>query len=119
MFFNKKYKRVGTLYQGPYKAVNIENDVYLLHLSRYIHLNPNALTGPGPVRAVRAATYPYSSYAYYLERKKAAWVNPHPVLDFFKTAKRTRSLDFLSYQSFIEDFKEDPQEFIGVLAIET
>lgn len=40
MYFNKKYERVGTLFQGKYKGVLLDNDTYLLHLSRYIHLNP-------------------------------------------------------------------------------
>lgn len=39
-YFNIKYKRVGPLFQGSFKAVRIENDEQLLHVSRYIHLNP-------------------------------------------------------------------------------
>ncbi|MEK7565848.1 MAG: transposase [Patescibacteria group bacterium] len=39
-YFNRRYKRVGPLYQGVYKAVLVETDEQLLHLSRYIHLNP-------------------------------------------------------------------------------
>ena len=37
---NKTYKRVGHLFQGRYKIKYIPNNEYLLHLSRYIHLNP-------------------------------------------------------------------------------
>lgn len=44
IYFNKRYKRVGYLFQGPYKAILVNNDSYLLHLSRYIHLNPVELT---------------------------------------------------------------------------
>lgn len=40
MYFNTKYKRNGVLFQGKFKAIAIETDEYLLHLSRYIHLNP-------------------------------------------------------------------------------
>src|SRR3989344_5405375 len=36
MYFNRKYDRVGSLYQGVYKAVLIETDEQLLHLTRYI-----------------------------------------------------------------------------------
>lgn len=39
-YFNTKYKRVGPLLQGEFKAVTIETDEQLLHVSRYIHLNP-------------------------------------------------------------------------------
>lgn len=39
-YFNRKYKRVGPLFQDRFKARLVESDEYLLHLSRYIHLNP-------------------------------------------------------------------------------
>lgn len=40
MYFNKKYKRVGHLFQDRFKQKNIEKDEYLLYLSCYVHLNP-------------------------------------------------------------------------------
>ena len=43
MYFNKKYKRVGPLFQGLYKAVRVGSEEQLLWLSRYIHLNPKEL----------------------------------------------------------------------------
>lgn len=39
-YFNKRYQRKGVLFQGKYKYKHIPTDEYLLHLSRYIHLNP-------------------------------------------------------------------------------
>ncbi|MDO8570288.1 MAG: transposase [Candidatus Daviesbacteria bacterium] len=39
-YFNVKNKRVGSLLQGTFKAILVESDEYLLHLSRYIHINP-------------------------------------------------------------------------------
>ena len=39
-YFNRKYDRVGPLFQGRYKAILIKSTEYLLHLSRYIHCNP-------------------------------------------------------------------------------
>jgi len=116
MYFNKKYKRVGTLFQGPYKAVLVQEDIYLLHLTRYIHLNPlELLTGSRPVTL---AEYHYSSYPYYLGLKHAAWFHPQPVLDFFRTNRRTSLRDFHSYQSFVEDFADDAQLIVGRLTIE-
>ena len=38
--FNKKYKRVGHLFQDRYKSVTVGNDAYLLTALRYIHQNP-------------------------------------------------------------------------------
>lgn len=39
-YFNTKHDRVGPLFQGEFKAVLVESNEQLLHLSRYIHLNP-------------------------------------------------------------------------------
>ena len=39
-YFNKRYGKVGHLFQGRYKAILRDKDVYLLDLVRYIHLNP-------------------------------------------------------------------------------
>lgn len=38
-YFNQKYKRVGSLFQGTFKAIHIDSNKYLLHLSAYINLN--------------------------------------------------------------------------------
>jgi putative transposase len=37
---NKRYGRVGSLFQGRYQAIHVDSKAYLLNLSRYIHLNP-------------------------------------------------------------------------------
>lgn len=39
-YFNTKNKRVGPILQGDFRAVHIETNEQLLHLTRYIHLNP-------------------------------------------------------------------------------
>lgn len=46
MYFNKKYERVGALFQGTFKAKHIEHDEYLKYLFAYIHLNPIKLLEP-------------------------------------------------------------------------
>lgn len=110
MYFNKKYDRVGTLFQGRYKAALVENDMYLMHLSRYIHLNPH----PGSV----PKDYEYSSYMYYLGNRTASWLKPAEILNRFKTAKKTGSKDILSYESFVEDFIEDSPEGLSSLILD-
>ena len=47
LYFNRKYRRVGPLFQGLYKAVRIVSDEQLLQLSRYIHRNPISLASQG------------------------------------------------------------------------
>lgn len=46
MYFNKKWGRKGILFEGKFKAKIIQSDEYLIHLSRYIHLNPLNIIDP-------------------------------------------------------------------------
>ena len=55
MYFNARHKEKGHLFQGIYKASHISSDSYLLHITRYIHLNPQTYL-----------TYRWSSLRYYL-----------------------------------------------------
>lgn len=113
MYFNKRYKRVGYLFQGPYKAKLVENDSYLLHLSRYIHLNPSELIRRNLI------DYPYSSYKYYLGTAKAGWVKPDLILAYFDKSKLLPSLnEYPSYQRFVEGYPGDSGTIIGDLTIE-
>lgn len=115
LYFNKRYKRVGTLFQGIYKAVLIENEGYLLHLSQYIHLNP---TKHSYVK-VQPLHMAYSSYGDYLGMRKTSWVKTDLILSFFKTAQKTSLRDILSYQSLVEDYLEEPDENLSKLTLET
>ncbi len=38
--FNKMYRRTGTLFEGPFRSIQVEDDAYLIRLCRYIHRNP-------------------------------------------------------------------------------
>lgn len=60
-YFNVKNKRVGPLLQGEFKSVYVESNEQLLHLSRYIHLNP--LIG---YVTKNITNYEWSSYQEYL-----------------------------------------------------
>lgn len=114
MYFNRRYKRVGHLFQSRYKAVLVDSDEYLLHLSRYIHLNPNDLTGTVPVK------YPYSSLPYYFGMKSAKWVKPKEVLDCFDKTEESKQFGkrYGSYKEFVFGDKEDSKETIGKLSID-
>jgi len=60
-YFNIKRKRFGRLFHGNFKAVRIENDSQLLHVSRYIHLNPFV------AKIVKEPkNYQFSSYREYI-----------------------------------------------------
>ena len=60
-YFNKKYERIGPLFQDRFKSEPVEDDAYLLAVMRYIHLNPvaaNMVKNPG--------SYVWSSYNDYM-----------------------------------------------------
>ncbi|MEA2113450.1 MAG: transposase [Patescibacteria group bacterium] len=61
MYFNKKYSKVGRLFQGRFGCKNVDKDEYLLHLSSYIHLNP---LSAGLVKKLE--DYQWSSYPDYI-----------------------------------------------------
>lgn len=95
MYFNRKYKRVGPLFQGLYKAVLVTTDEQLLHLSRYIHRNPAS-------KGSALQSYEYSSYPVYLEVQKIEWVKSENILAHFSKSRLN------SYQSFVENFDLEP-----------
>lgn len=113
MYFNKRYKRVGYLFQGRYKAAFIDSDNYLLHVSRYIHLNPFELT------RFDLVSYPYSSYPHFLGVKRAIWLKPDFILRYFDTSKLLPFLEkYPSYKEFVEKYPDDSKGVIGNLAID-
>ena len=89
-YFNTKYKRSGRLFEYSYKSVSIESDDQLLHLSRYIHLNP--VIG-GLVK--NPNQYSWSSYNSYFEENKNDLCNTSPILSNFSSSG--------SYQKFVLD----------------
>ena len=102
MYFNIKYKRVGPLFQGIYKAILVENEAYFLHLSRYIHRNADEiLTRDQPLRS-----YEYSSYRDYLGKRKTEWLHPEEILSIFRSSRSLFPTDILSYESFVESYTE-------------
>jgi len=60
-YFNIKYNRLGPLWEGRFKNILVESDEQLLHLTRYIHLNPVSIS-----LVSKAADWEFSSYKEYL-----------------------------------------------------
>ncbi len=89
MYFNLKYQRVGPVFQGVFRASRISSDAYLLHISRYIHLNPR-----------RYKTYRYSSLPIYLGHKTEPWLKPGIITGLFEGA---------DYEKFLEDYEDQKQ----------
>lgn len=92
MYFNQKYDRKGTLFQGKFRAVYITSDDYLQYISRYIHRNP-----------VDYLNYEWSSLKYWTGDSTACWLNP----DRLNGSSKDKYLDYLKddegYTRSIED----------------
>ncbi len=104
-YFNTKHNRTGPLLQGQFKAVRIEDDNQLLHINRYIHLNPYSSFIVKNVDDI--LTYPWSSIQEYLK----ATINPicekDIILSNFKNTNEYKSfiLEQADYQRQLDIIK--------------
>ncbi len=101
-FFNLKHQRKGPLWEGRFKSVLVEDDDQLLHLTRYVHLNPttaNLVSRPEDWRA--------SSYLQYLQRHVSDLPECHyrDVLDMDAGDYKKFVDDRISYQKEIARYK--------------
>lgn len=88
-YFNTKNNRSGPLLQGEFKAIQIHTDAQLLHVSRYIHLNPLVVNLTDNLEA-----YPYSSYHNYVTGKSDLLCTPDLVLQQLGSVEKY--IDFVS-----------------------
>jgi hypothetical protein len=91
-YHNRKYRKVGHVFQGRHKAILCEADRYLTELVRYIHLNP--------VRAKivrKAERYPWSSQKAYLGIEQSDVVDVDPVLRLFGARKQKAREHFAEF----------------------
>jgi putative transposase len=120
-YFNDKYSRTGGLFQGKYKAVLVERDDYLMHLSKYIHTNSIGLQVEAPttnqgdlnnqshittVGPENLITYPYSSYVNYTLQRTSTWVKTDEILKMFGKDGANPAERSKSYQSFVQSDQE-------------
>lgn len=105
MYFNKKHRRTGILFEGTFKAKLIENNEYLRHMSVYIHTNALELKDPEwkerGVADIASAhdflqQYKWSSYQHYLGEKNDAILNLNAFPKYFE--------DNGAHQSFLQDW---------------
>ena len=96
IYFNSRRKRHGPLYQGRFKAILVQQDEYLHHLSRYIHLNPvRAGIVQDPLE------YPWSSLRYFVTKSvPPEWLDTQFILSMFdKHEQRAKHM----YLQFVLD----------------
>ncbi len=103
-YFNTKHERVGPLFQGLFKAVRVESDEQLIHVSRYIHLNPvsSFLVNPEQLE-----DYQWSSYLEYLDISQSKIADKKTVLDMFASKEKYRRfvMDQVDYARKLERTK--------------
>lgn len=90
-YFNRKYSRRGPLFESRYRASRINNETYLLHISRYIHLNPTDWRG-----------YNYSSLRSYLGTAPPDWLTTIRVNSLFSSRNE--------YLQFLESYEQNKTE---------
>ena len=103
-YFNTKHIRVGPLLQGTFKAVLIETDNELLHVSRYIHINPVASL---VIAIEKLDQYPWSSFSDYLGKTLCPVTTTTPVLSHFSSSQTYREFvyDQVAYAQTLEKIK--------------
>ena len=87
-YFNQKYNKSGALFESRYKASMINEQSYLEHISRYIHLNRKQWQDSE-----------YSSIKYYLTNQKVDWLKPNKILGLYNNREE--------YLQFVADYQEN------------
>jgi len=104
-YFNKKYDRVGSLFQGPFKATTIENDIHLQYLLVYVNvINPGQLIEPElkekGVKDIEkvmnfAKNYSFGTNPDYLELRDSIIIDKGIFKEFFPVPEK--------YEEFVKD----------------
>ena len=102
---NQQQDRVGPVFQGVFKAKLVDKNEYLLHLSRYIHLNP-VLAGI----ANNPANWTFSSYQDYVGLRHGTLSKPDIVLSQLPSRQ--------AYAKFVHAYSEINREFIEHLMLD-
>lgn len=105
-YFNKKYKRVGHLFENRFQSKNVENSYYMLNLVRYIHQNP---TKAGISEMDK---YCWSSYSEYFQKEnlkdKNRIVDTEDILLMFspETEKEQSKKEFFEFNNKTQKFQD-------------
>jgi len=91
-FFNTKYSGIGPILQGQFKAVRIEDENQLLHVSRYIHLNPYSSYLISKLEDIE--DYRWSSLPEYLTKKAGHFCSRDLLLSHFKNEMKYKEFIF-------------------------
>lgn len=105
LYFNYKYARSGCLFSGRFQAKHVQDDAYLMHLTRYIHRNPIPLIGAGHL-----GQYAWSSYPAYVGNVQSPLLTDLGVIDMFRGPA--------DYEEFVDAWKAGEDFLIKSLIVE-
>ena len=105
--FNKSFQRIGTLFEGPFKSINVDNDNYLIHLCRYIHRNPLEAELVNDLD-----DWPYSNYMEWVGKRSGTLFDEQFVSEHFASSEE--------YERFVLDYvpSENIKQSIQILSLE-
>lgn len=105
-YFNLKNKRSGGLFNHMFKAARVEDENQLLHLSRYIHLNPVTAY---LIKIEELVLYPYTSFSFYLGNIKNDLVTRSMLKSYFKKEEQ--------FKNFVFDQADYQKKIAGIKAL--
>ena len=93
---NRRVGRKGTLFEGRFKYIRIERENYILHLCRYIHLNPVK------AKLVKVPEdWLFSNYQEWIGQRSSQLFDPDFIAAYFRNAN--------DYQNFVMDYKSEAE----------
>lgn len=105
-YFNSKHKRTGSLFQGNFKAVHVDSNEYLLHLSAYINLNYK-VHQLELGNLVSKLGVPKSSFDEFIGKSKENFCKKEIILEQFKTPYEYEEYSYGSLEEIIKRRSED------------
>lgn len=104
-YFNTRTERSGSLFQSMFKAVRILTEEQLLHVTRYIHLNP--VTAFVLKDTKELSNYPWTSYPIYIGRHSSNIISTNEILSFFSSKDKFIEFtnDQVDYQRKLDQIK--------------
>lgn len=98
LFFNRRHRRHGQLFQNRYKSILCQEDSYLLELVRYIHLNPLRVGIVSDLKGLDK--YSYTGHAALLGNRQRVWQDTDYILGFFSSKRKVARR---KYRVFVEN----------------
>jgi REP element-mobilizing transposase RayT len=93
--FNRRHWRHGQLFQNRYKSILCQEDLYLLELVRYIHLNP--LRARIVKKLEELDKYPYCGHSVVMGKMKREWQDTDYILRFYNSKCLTARRRYREY----------------------